>query len=431
VQIRPLLFLWLKVFIFEPMARITKPPKEEHVNYLKNLIYMQFSKEVLTTYDCKLLTESIKEKINETLSSDTLRRFFGVIQTVSLPSLYTLDVLSKFVGCKNWVGLIASYETQNKLYQKSLLYDVVEENVSNEELFSKLQDFTKSEELFALFNQILLVKVKQKDSDFLKNIFALKSLFDFEEYYKYEIYHTVHLVGALCLKHDWLKTIAIENFFNLPYEEDYFVEWLVLPQQDYYSKILNRYFELNKNCNSKMIFYHLIQCTKFAKVNNWQDFSFHFKELQFFKKDIWSINNILLMRWYGVHLLHLKEFNNEIEMLLVVKEILKCEAVNNPDAGDRVSSIFIISSYLVDVDLYEIVVNLYQNNASKYSNILGYWAALNYNHLKVFYAFSLSQINQLEKGKLVFSEIDPNKFDMNFKEELSVIYQKMKILYDH
>lgn len=420
-----------KLIIFEFMARIAKPPKHEHVYYLKSLIYQRFSKEVLTSFDCNLLSESIRKDLNESLSIDTLRRFFGVIKSKSLPSAYTLDVLSKFAGCNNWLGLIGDYEEQNQLYLKNILYEVIGQEISNEALYIKFEKSIKSKELFALFNQIILVKIQQCDSSFFEKIFQLKKIFQFEESFKYEIYHTVHLLGALCVKHDWLKTIATNNFFNLPYEKDYFVEWLVLPQQDYYSRILNRYFEVNQNCNSKMIFYHLIQCTKFAKVNNWPDFSLHFEELQFFKKEIWLLNNILLMRWFGVQLLNAKKNNNETELLSITKEILKCEAVNTTDAGNRVSSIFIISSYLVDVSLYEIVVDLYENYATKYSNVLGYWAALNYNQLKVFYSFSLSQIDQFEKARLVFGEIDPEKFDMNFKEEMRVIYQKMRILYNH
>ena len=66
------------------------------------------------------------------------------------------------------------------------------------------------------------------------------------------------------------------------------------------------------------------------------------------------------MRWFGVQLLNAKKNNNETELLSITKEILKCEAVNTTDAGNRVSSIFIISSYLVDVSLYEIVVDLYE-----------------------------------------------------------------------
>ena len=99
------------------MARIPQEPKKEHIDYLKSLVAIGFSKNVTTAYDCSSLATAIETTIQKKVSVDTLRRFFGVINSTSLPSTYTLDVLSKYVGYKNWSDLIAGYQEEKQLHQ--------------------------------------------------------------------------------------------------------------------------------------------------------------------------------------------------------------------------------------------------------------------------------------------------------------------------
>ena len=47
--------------------------------------------------DCKQLSKAITERTNRQLSTATLRRFFGILQTKSVPSNYTIDTLNIFI----------------------------------------------------------------------------------------------------------------------------------------------------------------------------------------------------------------------------------------------------------------------------------------------------------------------------------------------
>ena len=79
-----------------------------------------------------------------------------------------------------------------------------------------------------------------------------------------------------------------------------------------------------------------------------------------------------------------------------------------------------------DIQAFRRLVDLFEKKVTKYSNILGYWAALNYNQLKVYYAYALIKTNQAEKVQIVFKEIKPEMFDLNFKEEVLELYDEIK-----
>ena len=416
------------LLFLKSMARIPQQPKEEHLDYLKNLIHIGFSKSVVTSYDCSVLAATIENNTTYKISMDTLRRFFGVIKSGSLPSTYTLDVLSKYVGFKNWNNLLLSHQEQSQLHQKNILFELIDTGVSFEELLARFATFSKTTEVYDLFNQIILIKAQQKDVKFFENIFKFPLIFEFKESFKYSIYHTIHLLGSLCITNEWLQKIAVKNYYNLPYSEDYFVEWLVVPEHSYYLEVLENYNQANKDNLEKTLFYHLIHCTTAAANGRWQIFTTHYNELMTLNVTVNSLHNILQMRWFGVQLLYDKNSNKSIEIENISLVIYESTAINAKDAGDRVSSIFIISQYLLAVEKYNLIIDLFEKQATKYSNILGYWAALNYNQLKVYYAFALLNTNQKEKAAIIFKEINPSRFDLNFKKEVLQVYDSLKEL---
>jgi hypothetical protein len=90
------------------MPRIKHQIQDEHLLELKLLVEYSFGKKILTVNDCISLSDSIFEKIKIPLSSDTLRRLFGLIDTKSQPSLFTLETLAKFIGFGGYYDYINS-----------------------------------------------------------------------------------------------------------------------------------------------------------------------------------------------------------------------------------------------------------------------------------------------------------------------------------
>ncbi len=72
------------------------------VNQLRKNVEKQFGKDIKTATDCDVLASVIIRDCKANISSQTLRRFFGLIKTSSESSHFTLDLLSKFCGYRNF-----------------------------------------------------------------------------------------------------------------------------------------------------------------------------------------------------------------------------------------------------------------------------------------------------------------------------------------
>jgi hypothetical protein len=406
------------------MPKLVQELKIEHLEYLRELIINTFSKPIVNINDCKLLEETIQKAIKQRLSADTIARLFGIKKSNSSPSLFTLNTFSVYVGFTCWEDLIKNYLSQIKLYQRGLLFELITTNLPFEELSIRINSLPKTHETYDLFSQIILVKAKQNDEAFFENIFDFENIFGYQETFKYAIYNVIHLLGSLCDSNKWIEEIAVKKYYNLPYVEDYFIEWLVVPENHYYLKILENYYLTNIKNTDKVLFYHLIHCGVLANKNLWEDFQSHYNKINSLKLKTDKINNLLKMRWYGVQLLY--NTYNKSSIKGICQKIYNSKPIKSEDSGNRISSIFIITCYLHRVKAYDFIIKLIEDKSRKHSKILGYWAELNYNQLKVFYAFALYKANRSEEAKIVFKQIHSDRFDLNFKNNIIPIYELLK-----
>lgn len=66
----------------------------------------KFKKEIRYPSDCEALAGDILHVTKQTISTSTLKRIFGFIAGSKEPRLYTLDVLSQYLGYINWDNYI-------------------------------------------------------------------------------------------------------------------------------------------------------------------------------------------------------------------------------------------------------------------------------------------------------------------------------------
>lgn len=69
---------------------------------IKDKIEDKFGAEIRYAKDCDVLAEIISNETKQPISGSTLKRFFGIIPGVNEPRLYTLDLISKYIGYKNY-----------------------------------------------------------------------------------------------------------------------------------------------------------------------------------------------------------------------------------------------------------------------------------------------------------------------------------------
>ncbi|MCB8964326.1 MAG: hypothetical protein H6536_04710 [Bacteroidales bacterium] len=100
------------------------------IDKLKTGVEVKFGRKVSYQKDCNALSDNILNSIKEYISPATLRRVFGFLATNSNPSRVTLDILSRFVGYKNWEDFsennIKNYQSNN--YNAIDYWETIREN---------------------------------------------------------------------------------------------------------------------------------------------------------------------------------------------------------------------------------------------------------------------------------------------------------------
>jgi hypothetical protein len=94
--------------------------------FLKILTVKNAGFEIHDRGDCQLLSELILEKTDESISYNTLRRFFGLDNFVKT-SKSTLDTLARFNGYKNYVHYLAINPSEAYWTNKENLYQLINE----------------------------------------------------------------------------------------------------------------------------------------------------------------------------------------------------------------------------------------------------------------------------------------------------------------
>ncbi len=82
------------------------------LNQLRKTITKQFGKDIEASTDCDNLASIILRDCKTNISSQTLRRFFGLIKTSTTSSRFTLDLLSQFCGYRDFKEFYDAHNNQ-------------------------------------------------------------------------------------------------------------------------------------------------------------------------------------------------------------------------------------------------------------------------------------------------------------------------------
>jgi len=85
----------------------------DNINELKNVVEELVGYKIKYAKNCDSLSEYIFEKTSNTVSSSTLKRFWGIINRKFNPSTYTLDTLSALCGYTDWDDFCKNKENRN------------------------------------------------------------------------------------------------------------------------------------------------------------------------------------------------------------------------------------------------------------------------------------------------------------------------------
>jgi hypothetical protein len=405
------------------MPRIKHKIQEEHLNELKSLIEYTYGEKIRTVNDCNQLSTLIFEKVNSSISADTLRRLFGLVETNSKPSLYTLETLSKYVGFNNFQEFVNSEFLIGKHFLNNLVLECNSNKIMPNVALQAMQQKRPSHEYYSTLHQLIILAVQKKDILFFQNLYVNQNGFEWNEIYKYEIYQTIQIIGKFVEDHQWLQKIALENYFGLPYVFDYFIEWYVAEDELYYQKLIEKYHDFHVENPEKLIFYYSIKSVFAIRQNDFEKIKEYHQSIHSLEKKC-TPNNILKARILGLDFV----YNKMIQQLDAVDSLLKIDFDRLfPDIGDRVSSLFFLFTYLLEVEEYELMIQLFNKWLRQEVSFFSLWTRINWNQLCLLISYSYYQLEKKEQAKTYFTQIHPMLFETYHKKRLTVIYEKLKI----
>jgi hypothetical protein len=182
------------------MARIKNNPKEAHLELLRKELSKKYTRNILTSFDCK----NLSDEMDNIVSRDTFRRLFNVIKNNNTISLKSLNHCAIYCGYSDWSSFIDYYNQIRVNDNKKILLKCLQGKLDNQTIIEKIDGFLVTKEVYDLFIQIILMKVIQKDKEFFINIFDFETLFVDVEKNRYEIYYIIHLLSTLCQSNKWL-----------------------------------------------------------------------------------------------------------------------------------------------------------------------------------------------------------------------------------
>jgi hypothetical protein len=405
------------------MPRIKHQIQEEHLFEIKSLVEYTFGRKILNTNDCSDLSNNIFEKEKSPVSIDTLRRLFGLVETKTQPSLFTLEILSKYVGFSGYYDFINSVV----LVGKHFFYKQVSDCISNKkEPFEVLESLRKTKpcsDYYSIFHQLILLAYQKNDNLFFEQVFVNQPGFEWNSVFKYEIYQSIQLLGKLVEENKWLQEIAYKNYIGLPFYFDYFVEWYVADEQPYYVNLLHRYSEIHQKNAKKQIFYHCILSIPAFRNNDFDKFEQHYQQLLKLEKNIIP-NNVLESRLLGVHFIK----NQMIDIGLAENKLFDIDFERHyPDIGDRVTSLFFLFNYLFEAKAYNIMVRLFERWLTQDTIFFSIWARINWNQLCVYMTYAYLNQSELIKAKIYQNQIDTSLFEVYNNSRFQLLFDNIKL----
>jgi hypothetical protein len=398
--------------------------QEEHIQKIQELVQKQFERNVSNAYDCECLVEDITRKIKKNISKDTLRRFFRIIPSNSQPSQYSLEILLNYAGVTSLDNFMEQYFLFGKLHFHKILLSAFSQKINLLDALKLLIQSKGSVEYFHTWQQLILIGHARKDEVFFSQIFNKQSGFEWKDEFKYEIFQSIQLLGELVQKTEWLKPIAVEYYVGLTYYFDYFVEWFIAEESDYYTKILLQYEKIHEYNIEKMIFFHSISAY-LALIKTDQDkFEFHAKKLSSFGN--LEMNNVLKGRVLAINFIYSKQ------------QIIECNTFISlnfkdlfPDLGDRVFSMLVIFEYLLLSKEYKLIISLFHSWLENNPLFFSIWTTINWNQICLLVSYAYMKTGDLSQSREYFQKINPDWFESYNYNRMMKLFERLKNKYNN
>ncbi len=416
----------------------------DHISRLKVQVEDFIGFKVRYAKNCDILSEIVLEKTGQTVSSSTLKRFWGIIKRKFNPSRYTLDTLSRLIGFENWESFCFEHKIISKFNNfhqiKEKFYNISKANINflkkqtpyfflriskREFAVKKMYKFLESQKKITSFiaqdgfgkSEILISLAEHffvgKEAIFPNDLFLFInfSTVNFVDDENYDIYN------LLATFFPELNKTQLENEFAQMLKNKRFVLFFdkickIYKNDTIFPKILKTIYDILIGKFSELNIKIVVTC----KSSDWTTFEREFNQSDYIRS-----------KWFDLDFENRSNFKTNIP-LLTRNEIIQIIQTNNKSLN---YSYILENTKLLELISIPYFLNIYLSVVSQNTNITDEIDLLNY-YLKeeIFSGFlAKEKLSIIEKildlthyGKSQ-QDIDKNLLNLSIKEEMA--YNKL------
>jgi hypothetical protein len=374
------------------------------IDLLKKELELKLGQKIENRGDAELLANAIQETIDQQISYNTIRRFFGVSTNVK-PNNNTLNILARFIGFKNYIHFTQTYSFREKKNIAEIIYKAIY-NQDNEEIISLIKRIKKTPEDFVSFI-ILLVRelIYNKKYHILNNIFKLKEM-EFNSFSYSEVLLIGNSTGLLLRKNPMDNYILLKNRNFLQCVYSSFVD---------YSNINGFYgewakFVVRNKVNKEIIIFSdaILQLRKFLNQKKIQN---DYEELAYSNK----LHPILCSRLLSLSFLNSPGQKTDETLIKYIKSHSKKKQIY----VDYFYELFITAIYSKNIHLMKSLINIM--NVSRISTF-----TYQKDHLNMYYfmcLFYYQSIKNKVEIKKYLKLININFFKSCYEDFINLLFQ--------
>ncbi len=374
------------------------------IDLLKKELELKLGQKIENRGDAELLAHAIQETIDQQISYNTIRRFFGVSTNVK-PNNNTLNILARFIGFKNYIHFTQTHSFREKKNIAEIIYKAIY-NQDNEEIISLIKRIKKTPEDFVSFI-ILLVRelIYNKKYHILNNIFNLKEM-EFNSFSYSEVLLIGNSTGLLLRKNPMDNYILLKNRNFLQCVYSSFVD---------YSNINGFYgewakFVVRNKVNKEIIIFSdaILQLRKFLNQKKIQN---DYEELAYSNK----LHPILCSRLLSLSFLNSPGQKTDETLSKYIKSHSKKKQIY----VDYFYELFITAIYSKNIHLMKSLINIM--NVSRISTF-----TYQKDHLNMYYfmcLFYYQSIKNKAEIKKYLKLININFFKSCYEDFTNLLFQ--------
>lgn len=382
----------------------------ENYNQLRLAIQKKIGYRVENLSEIKMLQEAIEWNTKKKISFNTLRRFFGFLNSTN-PNLTTLNTLSQYIGYENYSAYQKNSLRDNDWFVWTQTIKIELSDSINEVDIKWLESQQKTNDYHLKIASIIKTFIYRKNYTILNKFFDAR-IFKFEEESQ------LKLAANICLLFRSLNnediTIAIEKITTNQLFRENILHWFI----DY--SCFNGYYgdfiqEATKHAlpdSHESLFYDLIiSYNDYLSSNS----NLKFIDLNRIQPDFFIV---LQGRCLAYNLLYFSQQKNEIKFEQTWNELLK--KISKTDQVNLITiEVFPVLLLIKDFDKTNYLIQNYYEELLTLQNWSGYPFQ---GMILLTQTLHLIKENEIKEAKVGLDLIDLTKFSLSYYDYIKLFY---------